>query len=115
MALYHCLCGASGGSAEVSVSPSAQTSLSFSNKSGKKLILTMAIGWTGMTDNNAKIGTISGGSIIDTNALHLPSDGNTYYACRFYEIDVTSNTLTIGIQSSSVVWSAVFVDSYTKE
>ena len=104
---------ASGGGSTPELICNAQNSptapLTFSNKNGKKLILTLCMGWyQNVTDNYAKISAISGGTIIDTHELNSGTGSNAYYRARCYEIDVTSDSLSISIGASSVVYSAVF-------
>lgn len=83
--------------------------LTFSNKKGKKLILTLCMGWyQNVTDSYAQISAISGGTITETHELNSGTGANPYYRARCYEIDVTSDSLSITIGASSVVYSAVF-------
>ena len=85
--------------------------LTFSNKKGKKLVLTIYTAWyTGMDSDYAKITTISGGTITNTIVLNdATSSGNHYSTGRCYEIDVTSDTLSCTLAKSSVYGTAVFV------
>lgn len=105
--------GTSGYEVQCNTTDTAVRSMTFTGKKGKKLILTMCVGWSSnMTNNHAKIDTsnMTGGSVITEHLLNGAQDGvNAYYTARCYEIDVTDNTLYIPLVTSSVTYSAVFV------